>query len=132
MKYKFFALIFTVTGFLASLILPIWAVSTQVMILRESGKSSVLETLGVTAGGIAIITFIVIFTVWRYFSVFIREKLKPQRTLIGFFGIGYLMILLIRRMMDALELIFLFGTIGATVAVICYFIADLLREKGAK
>ena len=36
MKYKFFALIFTITGFVASLGLPIWAVSTQVMILRES------------------------------------------------------------------------------------------------
>lgn len=127
MRNKLLAKFFTIVGFLSSLVFPIWGVSMQVQLLRESGDGSMLETIGLTASGFVIVAFLVVLTIWRFFAERIRKKLKPQRTLIGFFGIGYMMLLAVKMMMDSLENIFLFGTIGAATAVVCYFIADLLR-----
>ena len=126
MKSKIFALLLRIAGFLASIGFPIWATSTQVTILRSSCRESMLERIGITAGGAAIIVFIVGFTVWRYLSVWFREKLKSHRTLLGFSTIGYVMILCAKPLLSTLEVIFLGLVIGSAVAVICYAFADLM------
>lgn len=132
MKYKIWSLFFTLLGFTASLGVPVWAVSTQVAILAETCEASVLDQIGVAAGGAVIIAFIVVLTLWRYFSVLIRERLRPHRTLLGFFLIGYLVIVCIQYVIETLEVVFLGGTIGAAIAVVCFFISDQIKEKGVK
>ena len=130
MKYKLWAAAFTILGFVASLGFPVWAVLSQMAILREACKESIFDRFDLTIGGIAVIVFIVALTIIRYISACFKEKFKPQRTLFSFFAIGYIMIIVIRHMIDALEIVFLGGLIGATIAVICFFIADQLKEKG--
>lgn len=132
MKYKLWAGAFTVMGFVASLVFPVWAVLTQMAILREACNESILESFDLALGGVAVIVFIIALTVIRYVSAKFKEKFKPQRTLFSFFVVGYLMIIAIRYMIGALEVIFLGGAIGATIAVVCYFISDQLKEKGKK
>lgn len=129
MKSKIFAFLLKLTGFLASIGFPIWAASSQIAILRASCGDSILERIGITAGGAVIIVFIVGFTAWRYVSVWFREKLRSHRTLVGFFLIGYIMILCIRPLLGTLEVIFLGGTLGAAVAVVCYALADIIEER---
>lgn len=132
MRRKIFAFFLRIIGFLSSIGFPIWATSTQIAILRASCGESTLERIGVTAAGAVVIVFIVGFTLWRYVSVWFREKLRSHRTLLGFFLVGYVLILCIRPVMDILEIVFLGGAIGAAIAVVCYVIADLLKEKGSK
>ena len=130
MKSKFFAGLLTVLGFLASIGFPVWATSTQIIILRSQCTESILERIGVTAAGAAIIGFIVVLVFWKYFSVFIREKLGAHRTAFGFFAIGWALIFVIKTFINALEMIFLFGAIGAAIAILCFYSSDVL--KGVK
>ena len=132
MKYKLWAAAFTVLGFLASVGFPVWAVLSQMAILRTACETSVFEKFDLAIGGIAVIVFIVALTVIRYVSAIFKEKFRPQRTLFSFFVVGYVMIITIRYMIASLEIIFLGGSIGAMIAVVCYFIADQLKEKGKK
>ena len=127
MKSKVFAFILTFVGFAASIGCPVWAASTQMAILRAQCGESVLERIGVTAAGTVVIGFIVAIVFWKYFSAFFREKLGSHRTALGFFLIGYGLIYAIKTFIGALEVIFLFGVIGAAVAVVCFYFADVLR-----
>lgn len=128
MKNRIFALFFTVFGFLASIGFPVWAISKQIIILRANCSESVLDKLGVTLSGAVAIVCIVALVAWKYFSALFREKLRSHRTPLAFFVIGYLAVFIINHLADALELIFLFGVIGAAIAVVCYKISDCLKE----
>ena len=128
MARRCLATLCSVVGFLSSLAFPIWAAATQMAILRVQCGNSALDRIGVTAGGAILIAFLVGLTVWRYLSARLREVLRPGRTLFGFFAVGYGLILAVRTMLSSLEVIFLGGLVGATVAMILYAVADHLRE----
>lgn len=128
MRNRIFAWLFIVVGFLASIGFPVWAVSKQIVILRANCGESVLDRIGVTLSGAVAVACIVGLVTWKYVSALFRDKLRSHRTPLAFFTIGYLVIFVINYLSDALGLIFLFGSIGATVAVICYRISDHLKE----
>lgn len=128
MRNRIFALFFTLIGFASSIAFPVWAISKQIIILRSGCGESALDKLGVTLSGAVAICCIVALVAWKYFSVLFREKLRSHRTPLAFFVIGYLAVFIINYLADALELIFLFGVIGAAIAVVCYKISDYLKE----
>ena len=128
MRNRIFALFFTLIGFASSIAFPVWAISKQIIILRANCGESVFDKLGVTLSGAVAIAWIVALVAWKYFSVLFREKLRSHRTPLAFFVIGYLAVFIINYLADALELIFLFGVIGAAIAVVCYKISDYLKE----
>lgn len=128
MRNRIFAWLFTAFGFLASIVFPVWAVSTQIIILRANCGESVLDKLGVTLSGAVAIACIVGLVAWKYFSALFRDKFRSHRTPLAFFTIGYLVVFVINYLADSLELIFLFGVIGASIAVMCYRISDHLKE----
>ena len=128
MARRCLAAVFGTVGFLSSLAFPIWAAASQMAILRAQCGDSLIERMGVTVSGAILIAFVVGLTVWRYVSARLREVLRPQRTLFGFFAVGYALILAVRTMISSLEVLFLGGLVGASVAVICYAVADRLRE----
>lgn len=128
MRNRIFALFFTLLGFVSSIAFPVWAISKQIIILRANCGESALDKLGVTLSGAVAICCIVALVAWKYFSVLFREKLRSHRTPLAFFMIGYLAVFIINYLADALELIFLFGVIGAAIAVVCYKISDCLKE----
>ena len=130
MKSKFFAGLLTVLGFLASIGFPVWAASTQIIILRSQCTESVLERIGVTASGATIICFIVVLVFWKYFSYSFKEKLRSHRTAFGIFLVGYFIFIAIKNLINTLEIIFLFGMIGSSIAMLCFYFADVL--KGVK
>lgn len=129
MRNRIFALFFTLIGFTSSIFFPVWAVSKQIIILRANCGESVLDKLGVTLSGAVAIACIVGLVAWKYFSALFREKLRSHRTPLAFFVIGYLVVFVINYLADALELIFLFGSVGAAVAVICYDVSDMLKGR---
>jgi DMSO/TMAO reductase YedYZ heme-binding membrane subunit len=130
MKRRGLSLLFTLIGFAASIGFPVWAVSTQITVLLKNCGESALDRLGVTLSGFVVIACIVGLVLWKYLSAVFREKLKSQRTALGFFCIGYAMVFIINYLSSALELIFLFGAIGAAIAAICFRISD--HFKGGK
>ena len=130
MKNKLLAGLIRVIGFLFSIGLPVWAVSTHIAILRSQCGESVLERIGVTTSGAIVIGIIVALVFWKYFSVFLREKLGSHRTLFGFFVVGYVLIFAVKTFINALELIFLCGAVGAAIAIVCFYFADVIA--GAK
>lgn len=129
MRNRIFALFFTLIGFTSSIFFPVWAVSTQVIILRANCGESVLDKLGVTLSGAVAIACIVVLVAWKYFSALFRDKFRSHRTPLAFFSIGYLVVFVINYLADSLELIFLFGTIGAAIAAICYYVSDMLKGR---
>lgn len=132
MKNKFFGILFTVLGFILSVGFPVWALSSQVTLLRADCGISFSERLGLTFSGFTVILLIIFINFWKYFSVFIGQRLKSGRTPLAFFAIGYLVILAIGRLFSILEVIFLFGVIGSFSAVLCYKVADIFFEKGRR
>ena len=130
MKNKALSVLFTVLGFAFSLIPPIWAANTQIAFLRQ--KESLLEIVGITAGGAVVIGAVVIIVFWKYFSDFFKSRLRSNRTAFGFFLIGYLVIVSIGRLIETLELIFLFGMLGAAVSIVLFRISDYFKRKGRK
>lgn len=129
MKRWLLARFFTLLGFVASIGFPVWAVSTQIIILRANCGESVLDRLGVTLSGAVAIVCIVVLVAWKYFSALFRDKFRSHRTPLAFFTIGYLVVFVINYLADSLELIFLFGAIGAAVAAICYYVSDMLKGR---
>lgn len=115
-------------GFLSSVGFPLWAAASQVVLLRADCGARALDRLGVTAAGAVLVACLVGFTVWRLVATRLREVLRPRRTLFGFFAVGYGLILVLRSMLSSLEIIFLGGLVGTAVAVVCYALADRLRE----
>ena len=67
-----------------------------------------------------------------YFSDFFKSHLRSNRTAFGFFLIGYLIIIAIKRLFDTLELIFLFGIFGTAAAIVFFNISDYFERKGRK
>lgn len=130
MKYKFWSAFFTLIGFVASVALPIWATVSQVIVIKSNCDMSIWDTIGITLSGAVIVAVLVFFTLWKYFSAKIKEKMKPQRTLFGFFAVGYVIILVIKTLLTTIEAIFLAGAIGTAIAVICYYISDIIKERG--
>ena len=130
MKYKLLSCLCTFFGFVFSICCPIGAAATQVVFLRSQAEASISEKIGITASGIVIAIFVIAITLWKYLSVLFREKMKSQRTLIGFWVVGYLLILCVKRLFDSLEIIFLGGVVGAVLAVLLFYLSDRLREKG--
>lgn len=130
MKNKFFGILFTVLGFILSVGFPVWALSSQVTLLRADCGISFSERLGLTFSGFIVILLIIFLNFWKYFSSFLEKRLKSGRTPLAFFGVGYLVILAIGRLFSILEVIFLFGAIGSLSATLCYKVADIFFERG--
>ncbi len=132
-RYKAVALWLEILGFLFSLVMPIWAAASKVVILARDAPDNLFTRLGITLSGGVLILCIAVAVSWRFFGSVIKENVKgTRRTLLGFFGIGYIVLLAIKNMLDALEAIFLGGAVGALCAVILYTIADILRTKAEK
>ena len=130
MKRRALSLLFTLIGFVASIGFPVWATSTQITILLKNCGDSALDRIGITLSGFVVVSGIVGLVVWKYISALFREKLKSQRTALGFFCIGYAIVFIINYLSTALELILLYGVIGSAIAVICFRISDYY--KGGK
>lgn len=113
-----------------AILLPVYAASTQIVFLRSQCAESMLERVGVTASGVAVIGFIVILVFWKYFAPLIRKKFGTSRTAFGFFFIGWGLIFVIKTFIGALESIFLFGAIGGGLSMVCFYFSDIL--KGVK
>ena len=128
MKRWLLARFFTLLGFVAAIGFPVWAVSTEVTVLLKNCDGSALDRLGVTLSGFVAIASIVCLVLWKYLSALFREKLRSHRTALGFFCIGYFAVFIINYLASALELIFLFGAIGAAIGAICFRVSDHLKE----
>lgn len=132
MKNKFFSTLFTVLGFAASILPPLWAANKQITLLRNAEYRTLPEILGLTAGGAVIVAGLILVVFWKYFSDFFKRRLRSGRTAFGFFLIGYLIVLAINRLFSTLELIFLFGIGGCAVAIVLFKISDYFAKKGDK
>ena len=129
MKYKLLSFLCTFLGFAFSIGCPIGAAMTQVVFLKSQAEVSVADKIGITASGVAIAIFVVAITLWKYISVLFREKMRSHRTLVGFWVVGYLLILCVKCLFDSLEVIFLGGAIGAVLAVVLFHLSDKCRER---
>lgn len=124
MKNKFFFILFTCLGFLASVGFPVFALASQVTLLKADCGVSLSDRLGLTLSGFVAVLFIIFINVWKFAVSFIGARLKAHRTPLVFFTVGYLVTLAVARLFSALEVIFLFGIIGSLLAVVFYKFAD--------
>ena len=129
MRSRFLSALFTILGLIAAIGFPIAAATTQVRFLCSQADVSFADKVGLTASGIAVGVFIIGFTVWKYISVLLRERLKTHRTLFGFWATGYLVFLVVENLIDSLQIIFLGGAIGTTFAIVFFYLSDRCKER---
>ena len=83
MKNKFFSTLFTVLGFAASILPPLWAANKQITLLRNAEYRTLPEILGLTAGGAVIVAGLILVVFGNIFLIFSRDGFVREERLLG-------------------------------------------------